>query len=208
MPQNERNEEKMGRVRERTWGRRVREKRTWEEMKERNKGEKHSFLVAWQIPSQPTRACPLIPRSLHVASQRLHMGQSWPHRCHAAYYTALLTLCMCVWVRGSRIVHIQQMYTHATVHVLVREAASVMQRSVQWDLHILICQHPGDGWEREPEEHLKNVYKNWKTFSKLCWFDELLACFASSHLSLISLNVSYHANHNRHGCYNYANSIV
>lgn len=30
-----------------------------------------------------------------MVSQRLHMGQSRPQRCHAAYYTALLTLCMC-----------------------------------------------------------------------------------------------------------------
>lgn len=59
------------------------------------RGEKHGFLVAWQIPSQPSKACPLIPGDLHVVSQRLHMGQSRPQRCHAAYYTALLTLCMC-----------------------------------------------------------------------------------------------------------------
>lgn len=47
-------------------------------------------------------------------------------------------VCACVCERPSAHMHARACWT----------AASVMQRSVQWDLHVLICQHPGDGWNR------------------------------------------------------------
>lgn len=44
--------------------------------------------------SLPTKTCPLIPKTFHVASLRLHMGKHKPHSRDSAYYA----LRLCVYV--------------------------------------------------------------------------------------------------------------
>lgn len=158
-----RRSKKIGRGKDRNWksDRTRRSKKAGLRAHERSeKGEKNSFLVAWQIPSQPTKACPLIPRSLHVASQWLDMGQSWPHFCHATYYTALLTLCMCACICVPMCVCLFTVNACAHVCVSLTVAGKDSMKIAPLSL--------STSWWRTANSNLK-LNSSLSNFSQQCW---------------------------------------